>query len=409
MTVLVIGLVIGLVVGCLVRSARVAAWSDARGRRATDRAVGSERLLPGDLPVAWADLDEVVGRHRVGVVLLGEHADVLYRNRAAMGFSGTHVGVLLDEVIERLGAAAREGGARRETVEFYGPPRSVFVLDAHAVGGGRAVVFVDDVSEARRVERMRTDFVTNISHELKTPIGALSVLAETLVDEVDVSTIGRVVERMVAEAARAARTVDDLLELSRIELSGIDVSQTSGGSGDGDGTPASEAVTVDQLVASALGRVTELALRRAIGVTALAAVDESGRSVGDTLLRGDRRQLESALGNLVENAVRYSSDGGSVQVRAAIDGDVVEFAVIDHGIGIPQRDLDRIFERFYRVDRARSRDTGGTGLGLSIVRHVAGNHGGSVSVRSIEGEGSTFVLSLPIVVRERAAEQEGVA
>ncbi|MGA1440630.1 MAG: sensor histidine kinase, partial [Ilumatobacteraceae bacterium] len=204
-------------------------------------------------------------------------------------------------------------------------------------------------------------------------------------------------------AARAGRTVDDLLELSRIELS------RPGASGD-DGI---DRVTVDQVVETAIGRVTELALGRSIGVTALAPVDGSGHRVGAAVLHGDRRQLESALGNLVENAVRYSGDGGSVQIRSSVEGEVVEFTVVDHGIGIPQRDLDRIFERFYRVDRARSRDTGGTGLGLSSVRHVANNHGGTVSVRSTEGEGSTFVLRLPIVVETGPdtgrAEREGVA
>ncbi|MGA1051666.1 MAG: sensor histidine kinase [Ilumatobacteraceae bacterium] len=354
-------------------------------------------------PVVLADLDQVVGPHRVGVVLIGDDAQVRYRNAAALRFRGTHIGVLLDENVERLGGDARRGTRRSETAEFYGPPRSVFVIDAHPLPDGMAVVYVDDVSEEHRLDRMRTDFVTNISHELKTPIGAMSVLAEALEGESDEATIHRVVGRMIVEAARAGRTVDDLLELSRIELS------RPGASGD----DSIDRVTVDQVVETAIGRVTELALGRSIGVTALAPVDGSGHRVGAAVLHGDRRQLESALGNLVENAVRYSGDGGSVQIRSSVEGEVVEFTVVDHGIGIPQRDLDRIFERFYRVDRARSRDTGGTGLGLSIVRHVANNHGGTVSVRSTEGEGSTFVLRLPIVVETGPdtgrAEREGVA
>ena len=392
---IVVGIVIGNVIGIVIGIA-------GRRLRSSDRAKLPAATTVPDGSVVWSDLDQVVGRHRVGVVLIGADAQVRYRNDAALGFSGTHVGVLLDEAVERLGDSARSGSARMETVEFYGPPRSVFVIDAHPLENGRAVVFIDDVSEARRLDRMRTDFVTNISHELKTPIGALSVLAEALEGETDLSTIARVVERMVTEAARAGRTVDDLLELSRIELS------RPGASGD-DGI---DRVTVDQVVETAIGRVTELALGRSIGVTALAPVDGSGHRVGAAVLHGDRRQLESALGNLVENAVRYSGDGGSVQIRSSVEGEVVEFTVVDHGIGIPQRDLDRIFERFYRVDRARSRDTGGTGLGLSIVRHVANNHGGTVSVRSTEGEGSTFVLRLPIVETgpdTGRAEREGVA
>lgn len=354
-------------------------------------------------PVVLADLDQVVGPHRVGVVLIGDDAQVRYRNAAALRFRGTHIGVLLDENVERLGGDARRGTRRSETAEFYGPPRSVFVIDAYPLPDGMAVVYVDDVSEEHRLDRMRTDFVTNISHELKTPIGAMSVLAEALEGESDEATIHRVVGRMIVEADRAARTVDDLLELSRIELRRSDTTD--------DG--ASDLVTVDRVVATAIGRVSELALRRSIGVTALAPIDGAGCRAGDAVLRGDGRQLESALGNLVENAVRYSSDGGSVQIQTSIDGEAVEFTVVDHGIGIPQRDLDRIFERFYRVDRARSRETGGTGLGLSIVRHVANNHGGTVSVRSTEGEGSTFVLRLPIVVVTDGSgdrtEQEGVA
>jgi two-component system sensor histidine kinase SenX3 len=237
-------------------------------------------------------------------------------------------------------------------------------------------VFVEDVTERRRIEQIRTDFVANISHELKTPVGAMSVLAETLEDEADPATISRIVDRMISEAQRATRTIDDLMELSRIEAGG---------------EREFEPIEAELVVAGALERVTELASHREIGLSNLTPV---GRLDG-VVIMGDRRQLVSALGNLVENAVKYSEPGGQVQIRTRLGDDGVEFSVTDQGVGIPQRDLDRIFERFYRVDRARSRATGGTGLGLSIVRHVANNHGGKISVVSTEGEGSIFTLTLP--------------
>jgi two-component system sensor histidine kinase SenX3 len=261
------------------------------------------------------------------------------------------------------------------------------------------VAFVEDISERRRIEQTRTDFVANISHELRTPVGALSVLAETLVDETNLDTIARVVTRMLAETDRASRTIDDLMELSRIEMGG---------------ERSDEPVRVADVISGGVDRVLELATRREITISTLAPVDPDGRQADALSIRGDRRQLVSAVGNLIENAVKFSEAGSSVQVRARRVDDWLEISVADQGIGIPQRDLDRIFERFYRVDRARSRATGGTGLGLAIVRHVAGNHGGDVSVTSVEGEGSTFVLRLPLSAGDASAPRssgpsEGVA
>ena len=223
---------------------------------------------------------------------------------------------------------------------------------------------------------MRTDFVANISHELKTPVGALAVLAETLVDETDPAVVARIAERMLDEAHRAARTIDDLLELSRIELGG---------------ELLRDGVDPADVVVWAIERTEALAEQRNIDVVA----GEGTRRGAALRVTGDRRQLVSALGNLVENAVKYSEVGGTVDVVVRPHEAWVDFEVIDHGVGIPARDLDRIFERFYRVDKARSRGTGGTGLGLAIVRHVATNHGGDVLVSSTEGEGSTFVLRIP--------------
>jgi two-component system sensor histidine kinase SenX3 len=342
-------------------------------------------------PQSAIDRFELVEGHRVGVVVTNRRGTTLWRNDAARRLQGTHVGVLVDESIERHVREALEDGMSADVLEMYGPPKVVLDIHAQRLGSGGVVVFVDDVSERRRVEQVRTDFVANISHELKTPVGALAVLAETLEDETDPETIARIVGRMQGEADRAARTIDDLMELSRIELGG---------------ERTVEPVRAADVISEAMGRVAELAARREVGVSNLMAAG----ALADVVIDGDRRQLISALGNLVENGVKYSEPGGLVQVRANYDDGYLDLSVTDEGIGIPRRDLDRIFERFYRVDRARSRQTGGTGLGLSIVRHVAHHHGGDITVSSTEGEGSTFTLCLPARrLDERAGDADASA
>jgi two-component system sensor histidine kinase SenX3 len=323
----------------------------------------------------------VLEHHPTGVTVADSSSNIVFRNAAARSIRGTHVGVLIDEAIERHLGAAQAGAVVSEELELYGPPRTVVSVHARPLDDGGAVAFVQDVSDQRRTDQVRTDFVANVSHELKTPIGAMSVLAETMLDETDVDTIHRVVDRMMAEADRAIRFVDDLMELSRIELGGERVV---------------EPIRVSEIVRGGVDRVAELAKSCGIGVRVVEPVDVGGACSGGPVVSGDRRQLVSAVGNLVENAVKYSPSGSTVTVRTRVDADAVEIVVTDEGVGIPQRDLDRIFERFYRVDRARSRSTGGTGLGLSIVRHVANNHDGTVLVESTEGEGSTFVLRLPV-------------
>jgi two-component system, OmpR family, sensor histidine kinase SenX3 len=260
------------------------------------------------------------------------------------------------------------------------------VVRASPLTGGGAVATIEDVSERRRVDAVRTDFVANISHELKTPVGALALLAETMAEEDDLGVVHRIAARMIDEAHRVSRTIDDLLELSRIELGE---------------EPVRDIVDVVDVVDGAVERSHPLAEARQTTIEVLECHE------GVHVL-GDRRQLVSALGNLVENAVKYSEDGSSVQVRVRVEGQWVELMVADHGIGIPAQDHDRIFERFYRVDKGRGRDTGGTGLGLAIVRHVATNHRGEVLVSSQEGEGSTFVLRIPLADVASDAPQEAV-
>jgi two-component system sensor histidine kinase SenX3 len=347
--------------------------------------LGRWRPAVGDPPATASPrhdeptFSDVVEHHPTGVVVANAAGAVTYRNAAARSLAGTHVGVLIDAAIERHLHTGRGGQVGEEVVELYGPPKRVLDVVSRPLPAGGSVVFVDDITERRRLDQVRTDFVANISHELKTPIGALSVLAETLVDETDPATVTRVVDRMMSEAQRASSTIDDLMELSRIELGGDRVS---------------EPVRLADVVRAAVDRVTQLAAQREITIVATGA-GLGGVGVPITVA-GDRPQLVSAVGNLVENAVKYSERHGHVEVRVEATDEWLEISVIDAGVGIPQRDLSRIFERFYRVDRARSRETGGTGLGLSIVRHVATNHGGAVVVSSIEGQGSTFVLRLPV-------------
>ena len=311
---------------------------------------------------------------RIGIVLADADGHEVYRNAMARGLTGARpADVLVEEALERDLTLAAAGHATRQVLEVYGPPRRVVEVQAWALDQPGAIVIVEDITERSRLDAVRTDFVANISHELKTPVGAIAVLAEALVDEDDPDVVQRFVGKMVDEAHRAARTIDDLLELSRIELGGEAVRDVVG---------------ADLVLADAVERSRSIAERRGIVVR----LDDVSPRVS---MLGDRRQLVSAITQLVENGVKYSEPGTIVTASAVTDGEWVELCVADHGMGIPTRDLDRIFERFYRVDRARSRETGGTGLGLAIVRHVATNHGGSVSVDSVEGEGSVFRLRIP--------------
>jgi two-component system sensor histidine kinase SenX3 len=238
---------------------------------------------------------------------------------------------------------------------------------------GGALAMIEDVTERWRIDQVRTDFVANVSHELKTPVGAISVLAETIEGETNDELVLRLTSRMVLETQRMSRTIDDLLELSRIELGGDMLTST---------------VDMKDIINEAIERISPIALRKGVPL-------EFTPSAEPSLVSGDFFQLVSAISNLVENAVKYSEAGDIVNIRIVSMAGNLTVEVEDHGIGIPADSIDRIFERFYRVDRARSRGTGGTGLGLSIVRHVATNHGGEVNVRSREGEGSTFILSVP--------------
>lgn len=329
----------------------------------------------------------------IGVVIAATTGDILYRNKGAAEPTGSmHSDLLVEEAVDRHLRAALAGHVGQQTLDLYGPPRRVLSVMVLPLAGGGAVALVEDTTEQALVDAVRTDFVANISHELKTPIGALAVLAEALSQVDDPEVVRRLSDKIADEAMRVGRTIDDLLELSRIEFGGQAVM---------------EEVDVDTVVAEAIGRSQTFADSRSITVdyqsTASPDVHSPLVERGAPPVLGDRRQLVSALGNLIENAVKYSEPGGRVLVSTQGDGRWVEISVRDFGMGIPAKDLDRIFERFYRVDRARSRETGGTGLGLTIVHHVATSHGGRVMVASEEGEGSTFTLVLPEARPDREA------
>jgi two-component system sensor histidine kinase SenX3 len=343
-----------------------------------EKAVAREQAIGATARAAIERLRLALDALPAGVVVTDARGNVVLRNTSATHFLGVrHADVLVDEAVGSLLRTALAGEYRRQTLDLYGPPKRTVVVSAVPVEDAgvvsAALATIEDVTERSRLEAMRTDFVANLSHELKTPVGALALLAEALVGETEADIVNRLADKMVIEAHRVARIIEDLLELSRIELGE---------------SPHREAVSVGLIAAEAVERVRHFADHRDIRIE----VHEPSRRVNAV---GDRRELVSAVANLVENGVKYSDPGSVVEVAARTDGTWVDIDVRDHGIGIPARDLDRIFERFYRVDRARSRETGGTGLGLAIVRHVATNHGGNVSVTSHEGVGSTFTLRIP--------------
>ena len=308
-----------------------------------------------------------------GVVIADSTGEVLFKNAAAQAITGIrHIDVLVDEAVMALLKGAVGTDTRHRRFETAGSPSRSFDLRTKRLADGKLVGTIEDVTEQARIDTVRTDFVANLSHELKTPIGGIAALADTMIGETDPKVIERLTSRIVDESYRLSRIVDDLLDLSRIEFGGAD-----------DWEP----VVISDVVNEVVARLQHEALRAGVTIEA--------RHTVPVRVLGDRMQLVSALENLVTNAVKYSGDGKTVLVEVHATDDVVSIAVVDQGIGIAAKDHQRIFERFFRVDRARSRTTGGAGLGLSIVRHVVSNHGGTVSVVSEEGRGSTFTIVLP--------------
>jgi two-component system sensor histidine kinase SenX3 len=326
-----------------------------------------------------------------------DHEDRVVRASSAARAYGLVKGDQL--VVGKLIALARQvrrDGEIRET-EIEVPNRKfggrttnfavrVAPLGTQLAGGGLVLVLADDQTESRRVEAVRRDFVANVSHELKTPVGALALLAEATQEAADdPEAVSRFAGRMRHEAARLTFLVQDLITLTRIQSA----------------EPVTDARPVDleAVVTEAIDRCRMKANKH--GITLVSG------GHGALSVLGDEDMLVTALRNLIENAIAYSPEQTRVVVSTQRSGKkTAEVSVADQGIGIPERDLERIFERFYRVDPARSRATGGTGLGLAIVKHVTAAHGGKVTVWSKEGAGSTFTLRLPL---HPQAEPEGVA
>ena len=319
----------------------------------------------------------------IGIIVTGDDGTIVFANETANRFLGARHGEAVAEVRirEAIDGAMMRRVAVHDEIELYTPVRRVLGLSALPLDFGVESVgcaaYIVDLTDERRVAAMRRDFIANVSHELKTPLGALAVLAETLTQHVDDPEVSaRLAERLGSESQRLSKLVEDILDLSQAEALGEPY----------------RPIELAALLGDAVRAAGELA-------------EESGvRLIGDpvpidAVVAGDRHQLASLVGNLIDNAIKYSDRGDTdpprVWVRARTTDNEVVVEVEDEGIGIPDSHVDRIFERFYRVDRARSRETGGTGLGLSIVRHVALNHRGDVSVESKLGEGSVFRVTLP--------------
>ncbi|MFF8845704.1 sensor histidine kinase [Streptomyces sp. NPDC015127] len=368
-------------------------WSEREQKRPTRTSLHTDAVLP-------PGVDTVLSVLRSSAVVLDESDSVVKASSAAYALGLVRGGKLAVEPMLHMARDTRRDGEIRQ-VELDLPRRGTGRGDALAVSarvaplGSRLVLLlVEDLTEARRIEAVRRDFVANVSHELKTPVGALSLLSEAVMDASDdPEAVMRFAGRMQIEATRLTNLVQELIDLSRVQ--------------NDDPLEDSEPVRVDELVAEAIDRSRHTASTKQItmasNVGAPAGLEQGGggRRAGtaDLSIWGNRGQLAAALGNLVENAVNYSPARTRVGISArrvgAPGGDLIEIAVTDQGIGISEKDRERIFERFYRVDPARSRATGGTGLGLAIVKHVAASHGGEVTVWSSEGQGSTFTLRLP--------------
>lgn len=305
-----------------------------------------------------------------GVVIFDAEKKVVFENPLAKQWLHSETPSISYDDLCEVAEFALNGQPSSRTLDFMGAQRNSLNVRGVPVEGesAGAVVVMEDTTERRHFEDSRRDFIANVSHELKTPVGALGLLAETLLVEKDPEVVERLINRMHIEAVRVATVIDDLLSLSRIESGPVEF----------------DVMNARSLVDQAVNRV---------GVTAehrnnLLQVEGDSEAT----VYGSHRDIVSAIHHLLENALKYSGDGSSVEVRITSLGDLTEISVTDHGIGIDQKYVERIFERFYRVDDARTRATGGTGLGLSIVRHVVQAHGGDIRVTSQQGEGSTFTV-----------------
>ncbi len=370
-----VALAFGLLVGVGVTIAVV--FAHRKGQRAVAVAT----------PVVPEGVDEVIDALESAGVVLDPSNNVLKASTGALAFGLVWNQALVHpELVELVDRVRRDGNpVSREMHLSRGPfgEAQIYLLVRVARLGTRFVLLLaDDRTEAYRLEEVRRDFVANISHELKTPIGAVSLLAEALESAAEEpEEIRRFAERLSIEADRLSRLTHEIIELSRLQAT--------------DALASAERVEIDSVVAQAVDR------NRVAAESSRIQLVTGGDKRAEVF--GDEQMLVTAVHNLIANAIQYSPDGGRVGIGVSnVDG-VVEIAVTDQGVGIPENERDRVFERFFRIDSARSRNTGGTGLGLSIVKHVVQNHGGDVRVWSQPGSGSTFTIRLPEASHATAA------
>ncbi|MGP7960135.1 sensor histidine kinase [Sanguibacter sp. A247] len=377
----VIAGIVGLVTG--VFATLLFLWNERR-----------ERVAPVGPP---ADLDEGFVRAlavlRSAAVVVGEADEIVRASAPAYALGLVRHDALAHRAVEDMVAEVRRTGEILDVeIELPRGPsgRGDVLLQVRVaqVDGRNVLVLAEDRTEARRLEAIRRDFVVNISHELKTPVGALALLAETVHDAADdPEAVRRFAGRMQQESARLGALVHEVIELSRLQSASA-LTQV-------------QAVAVRGIVEESIDRARTTATGRNIRLASAGDLDAA--------VYGDHNLLVTALRNLLDNAVNYSPDGSSVSVGVRRALDFVEISVVDQGVGIARDVQDRIFERFYRVDPARSRETGGTGLGLSIVKHVVADHGGEMTIWSQPGQGSTFTMKIPAAHIAPAGPTEALA
>jgi two-component system sensor histidine kinase SenX3 len=347
---------------------------------AQHRAARVAALVDSTLPDG---IDAVLDALESAGMVVDPSGNVLKASTAAtqLGLVSAQSHLVHPEMEAMVGRVRHEGEPQEAQLTLARLPGSEATIQlgvrAAALGGRYVLVLAEDHTEGRRLDDMRRDFVANISHELKTPIGAVGLLAEALdAASADPDRVRHFAGRLTKEAERLGRLTQDIIELSRLQAV--------------DALESSQTIDLRSVVDTAVDRNRVVAEARAVEL-----VVRGGKSAQ---VLGDEAMLVTAVDNLVANAIAYSPDGSRVGIGLAAGGDgTVEVAVTDQGFGIPEDELERVFERFYRVDPARSRRTGGTGLGLAIVKHVVQNHGGDVRVWSQVGSGSTFTVRLPQV------------